>query len=78
MRRFRKGRVDSNATCSIVQYELLHHLSGSECADAPGRCSDDDAQALLGMLMMLSGVMIYAVFHERADSRAAMASPGRG
>ncbi|WP_291693647.1 APC family permease [Bradyrhizobium sp.] len=34
-------------------------------------------QALLGMLIMLSGVVIYAIFHRRADPGVAIAPPGR-
>jgi APA family basic amino acid/polyamine antiporter len=34
-------------------------------------------QAALGMLIMMSGLAIYAVFHKRADPGAAIASPGR-
>ncbi len=34
-------------------------------------------QAALGMLIMISGLVIYAIFHKRADPVAAIASPGR-
>jgi len=34
-------------------------------------------QAALGMLIMMSGLAIYAIFHKRADPGAAIASPGR-
>jgi APA family basic amino acid/polyamine antiporter len=34
-------------------------------------------QAALGMSIMMSGLVIYAIFHKRADSGAATASPGR-
>jgi basic amino acid/polyamine antiporter, APA family len=34
-------------------------------------------QAALGMLIMMSGLVIYAIFHKRADPGAASASPGR-
>jgi APA family basic amino acid/polyamine antiporter len=34
-------------------------------------------QAALGMLIMISGLAIYAVFHKRADPGAAIASLGR-
>ena len=34
-------------------------------------------QAFLGMLIMISGLVIYAIFHKRADPGAAMMSPNR-
>jgi APA family basic amino acid/polyamine antiporter len=34
-------------------------------------------QAALGMSIMMSGLVIYAIFHKRADPGAASASPGR-
>jgi APA family basic amino acid/polyamine antiporter len=34
-------------------------------------------QAALGMSIMMSGLVIYAIFHKRADPGAATASPGR-
>jgi basic amino acid/polyamine antiporter, APA family len=34
-------------------------------------------QSVLGTLIMISGLLIYAVFRKRADLPAATASPGR-
>jgi APA family basic amino acid/polyamine antiporter len=34
-------------------------------------------QASLGMLIMISGLVIYAMFHKRAASGAAISAPGR-
>jgi len=34
-------------------------------------------QASLGMLIMISGLVIYAIFHKRADPSAAISAPGR-